>query len=128
MKKVFIYIAGIVTGVILTILFSLLLAKSSNNGITMFDKPGDNIEGSRFEVFQVVGPGLALARCEKKYSENVSSFVGPVLLFVNDDGKLYYDDEIIEIPSGKHARQMGIYEYETKQGGYKTVPIVSIME
>lgn len=32
-----------------------------------------------------------------------------------------------DIPSGKHARQIGVYEYSTKMG-YKTVPIVSVME
>ncbi|MDR0510796.1 MAG: hypothetical protein LBH06_06865 [Rikenellaceae bacterium] len=125
--KVLIYIAGVITGVILTILLSLLLVKSSDNGITMFDEPGDYIEANRFEVFQVIEPGAALAKTEEK-SYGISSFTGPVVLFVNDNGKFYYDDEIIKIPSGKRARQTGIYKFYSATMGYKTVPIVKVME
>lgn len=127
MKKVLIYIAGVVTGVILTILISLLLVKSSDNGVTIFDKPGDYVKGNQFEVFQVIESGAALANTEEILSHRTSIFTGPVVLFVNDEGKHYYDDEVIKIPSGKHARQIGIYKYSTKIG-YKTVPIVKIME
>lgn len=141
MKKVLIYIAGIITGVILTFLISFLLVKSSNNGITMFDKPGDSLEVNQFQVFQVVEPGVALANAtlikdmkgRGVYEESISemdnrlAFMnGPVILLVNDEGKHYYDDEIVKVPSEKYAWQVGIYKYSTKMG-YKTVPIVKII-
>ena len=52
---------------------------------------------------------------------------GAVYLLVNEDGKYYYDDEIIEVPDGKVVRQVGIYKYSTKNDFEKTVPIVQIM-
>ena len=52
---------------------------------------------------------------------------GTVVLLINDEGKLYYDDEIIKVPQGQQAKQMGIYQYST-ESGYKTVPIVKIMK
>lgn len=127
MKKVLLFVGGVITGVILTFLVSLLLVKSSdNNGITMFDEPGDYINAKKFEVFQVIEPGVALAHTEEISSyAKISTFTGPVVLFVNDNGKHYYDDEIIEVSSGKRARQIGVYKYST-QMGYKTVPIVRI--
>ena len=117
MKKALIYIAGIVTGVILTILISLLLVKSSDNGITIFDEPGEYIKANKFEVFQVIESGAALAHTEEISSyAKISTFTGPVVLFVNDEGKHYYDDEVIEVSLGKRVRQIGIYKYSTKMG------------
>ncbi|MBB4045303.1 hypothetical protein [Bacteroides reticulotermitis] len=128
MKEKWIHIAVVITGIVLTVLIYLFLAKSFYNGITMFDEPGDYIEGNRFKVFQVIDFGVTLASGERKNREgDYSLFLGPVVLFVNNDGRLYYDDEIIEIPLGKRARQIGIYKYETERG-YKTVPVVSILE
>ena len=42
------------------------------------------------------------------------------------NGKSYYDDQIIKIPSGKCVKQIGVYKYQTKDGFEKTVPIVDI--
>ena len=58
------------------------------------------------------------------------SFAGDVLLYLlrNNDGKYYYDDEIVGVPSGKVVRQTGIYKYQTKSEDYKTVPIIEIVD
>ena len=40
----------------------------------------------------------------------------------------YYDDEIVNVPSGKVVRQTGIYKYQTKSEDYKTVPIIEIVD
>ncbi len=143
MKKALIYIAGIVTGVALTFLISLLLiTKSSDNGVTWFDEPTDYTGANQFQVFQVLEPGAALANAAfiediggyGTHKESISAITnqlafmnGTVILIVNDEGKHYYDDEIIEIPSEKRAKQVGVYKYSTETG-YKTVPIVKIME
>jgi hypothetical protein len=42
--------------------------------------------------------------------------------------KYYYDDEKIETPKGKVVRQIGIYQYPTKNDFVKTVPIIEIMD
>jgi len=46
-------------------------------------------------------------------------------LLVNSDGKTYYDDQKIEI-SNKCVRQIGSYQYTTKDNFEKTVPAVDI--
>jgi hypothetical protein len=132
MKKAGVFIIGVITGSVLTILILALIGLSSggeigDNGVTMFEEPGDYMGASQFEIFQVLEPGVALANTRDESYETITSFTGPVVLFINDSGKHYYDDEVIEVPRGKRARQVGIYKYSTKIG-YKTVPIVKIFE
>lgn len=125
MKKVLIFVAGVAAGVVLMIFISVLITNgnSSNNGMTLFEKEGECISENSFEVFQVLDSGNALA------NESDPSFslpTGLTVLLLCEDGKSYYDDQIIRIPSGKCAKQIGIYKYPTKAGTEKTVPIVSI--
>ncbi|WP_288816741.1 hypothetical protein [uncultured Alistipes sp.] len=154
MKNLLIYIAGIVTGIVLSILISFLCITNKENpieeepGITMFDEPGDSIDANLFKVFQVINSKIALAFCVNELltpnvpDKNLQSLLnmlsqnlqnvqavsqGTVVLLINDEGKLYYDDEIIKVPQGQQAKQMGIYQYST-ESGYKTVPIVKIMK
>ena len=79
MKKVLIFIAGVVTGAILMLVIAALIGnssngESSNNGMTFFEKEGDCISENNFEVFQVLDSGDALAPfCKKKQQMNVTS-------------------------------------------------------
>ena len=55
MKKVLIFIAGVVTGAILMLVIAALIGnssngESSNNGMTFFEKEGDCISENNFEV------------------------------------------------------------------------------
>lgn len=125
MKKWLIFLGGVVTGVLL--LFAFVFAYSwmgvsavEDNGVTMFEKPGDVINETGFEVFQALEQGAALAKGKKELMT--------VYMLVNDEGKYYYDDEKVNVPSGKVARQIGIYQYETNSGRPKTVPIVKFMD
>ena len=129
MKNVLIFIAGIVSGAILTFVVAFFIYSVNNdNGFTIFEEPGEYIQGNRFKVLQEVHPGAALAHAEEISYGRISTFTGVLVLFVNDDGKRYYDEEIIRIPKGKHVRQIGIYKYKSKAEIDKTVPIVQIME
>ena len=132
MGKTLTFILGIITGVILTIVTLFIIGKatgvgqgSSDDGITMFEQPGDIIPARKFEVLQVV-PNGALATSEDT-KHGYSSFTGPIVLFLSDGQNTYYDDEVITVPKGKNVRQIGTYQYETRMG-YKTVPIVQIIE
>ena len=136
MNKAIVFILGIVTGVILTIASLFIIVKVtrpnqepeqgiSNDGITLFDKPGNIITANKFKVMQVI-PNGALAHSEET-QYGFSEFIGPVVLFLSDGQNTYYDDQIITAPKGKQVKQIGTYQYETKMG-YKTVPIVQIME
>ena len=111
MKNILIFTAGIVTGAVLMIFISLVFASNfSHNDMNLFENEGECISENSFEVFQVLDSGDT----------------GLVVLFLHENGKSYYDDQIIKIPSGKCVKQIGVYKYPTKDGFEKTVPIVDI--
>jgi len=137
MKKWLIYLAGIVTGVIITLLFAYIFASkyssddtnlSEDDEFTYFDKPGEKLENDAFKVFQVIDDDAALVMGKNKEIGDIEIFKEPVFLLINDDNKYYYDDEIVRVPEGKVARQIGIHRYETKSNIEKTVPIIQIMD
>lgn len=128
MKKWLIFGGGVLTGVVLTFVFAFIFSASrseSNDGTIWFEKPGDVIDVKGFQVFQVIGENAALVNGQAR--EGLEIFTGPVYLLTNEDGKYYYDDEIVKVSEGKVARQVGIYQYQTKSNFGKTVPIIQIM-
>ena len=122
MKKVLIFIGGVVTGAILMIFIAFLFA-GGNSGMTLFEKEGDCISKNSFKVVQVLDSGNALAN---EIEDDIP--LGITVLFLCENGKSYYDEQIIKIPSGKCAKQVGIYKYLTKMGIEKTVPVVVIRD
>ncbi len=131
MSKFFIFIGGIVTGVVLTILFfGFIAANNKNYEISMFETLGDEIKNDNaFKVFQVVGKDKALVRGNYADNRRDNYFIsGTIYLLTNNEGKYYYDDEVIKVPAEKEVRQVGIFKYETKNGFGKTVPIIQIMD
>ncbi len=124
MKKIWVFILGIITGIVLTILFAVIATNSSNEGrrgLNIFEQPGEClIKQSSLEVFQVLEPNVALTM--------INGEIGSaVYLLVNNEGKTYYDDQVIKLPSGKCFKQIGTYQYPTKDDRLKTVPVVQIM-
>ena len=139
MKKWLIFIGGILTGIVLTVVLGLVLSSISKDktpteneteisdqpdGVTIFDEPGEIMNSKSYKVFQVVFDNGALVNEEL---EN-DIYLGTVFLLINDEDKYYYDDEIIKVPQGKVVRQIGIYKYPTKRDIIKTVPIIKIMD
>lgn len=141
MKKLLIYLAGVVTGIVLTFIVAIIFNKTygdgktesktetvteieDNDGITMFKEPGDIINGKSFKVFQVLEQGAALVNGASDYD----MYLGPVYLLINKDGKYYYDEEIVNVSKGKVVRQMGIFQYVARNEMTKTVPIIMIMD
>lgn len=128
MKKGWVFFLGIVTGFILTIVAALIIGISSYNDndinkpdITIAEHQTEFTLATKFEVFQVLQNG-ALANCEeRKYS--TSYFTGPVVYIITDGQNLFYDDEVIKIPKGKKAIQIGTYRYQTRQTE-KVVPAI----
>ena len=133
MNKNWIYfIGGVVVGIILTIVTLFFIGaniiqeqEEEDQKTTMFEEPGDVIDVKSFKVFQVVEEGKALVHGESESSSGL--YIGAVYMLTNDEGKLYYDDEVVKVPKGKEARQIGIFEYKANLG-QKTVPIVRIMD
>ena len=104
----------IITGVIITLILVYCFSTNGNNSnddIIWFEKPGDIIDVRSLEVFQVIDDNFALVHSS---SRNVFTFTSAVFLLTNDEGKYYYDEEIIEVPYRKVVRQVGIYKYQTR--------------
>ncbi len=125
MKKLLIFIGGVVTGIILTIVVSVLIVGINHTDITLFEEDGECISENSFKVIQVLDSGEALANELEQRSYGTMP-TGLTVLFLNEDGESYYDNQIIEIPSGQCAKQIGTFKYPTKLGTEKTVPVVSI--
>ena len=145
MKKIWVYLLGVLTGIITAVvalnISGMALNKSSEimsvedsscaedadvqngyatrgvEGMSFFETPGDVIDVQRFKVSRVLGDGIALA-----WSNTIES-LGLEILLYNEDGNLYYDQQKIIAPKGKCFRQIGIYRYSTN-----TIPIVMIMD
>ncbi len=125
-KSVLIYIGGIVTGIILTFVILLFVAKSnsdnpSNDNMIIFEQPQQKIDAKSFEVLQVLPDGNALATVES--NENF----GMIVMLIANKNATYYDNQKIEVPTGKCARQIGTYRYMTRNNIEKTVPIIDIV-
>lgn len=125
-KFILTYVAGIVTGCIVFFVISCIIVanNSSKDDVVMFDKPRNTVPGKTFKVFQVFSDGSALSSGDDSSGNNL----GLDVLFLGDESTSYYDDQKIEIPKRKVARQIGNYSYTTNMGVEKTVPIVEIMD
>lgn len=127
-KFILTYVAGIVTGcVLLFVIGCIINAKNSSaqkEDIVMFDSPRNAVPGKSFKVVQVLPDGNALASVDNVYDDNF----GIVVLFLGDENTSYYDDQKIEIPKGKVAKQIGNYSYMSRMKIEKTVPVVKIMD
>lgn len=125
-KFILTYVAGIVTGCIVFFVISCIIVanNSSKDDVVMFDEPRNTVPEKTFKVFQVFSDGSALSSGDDSSGNNL----GLDVLFLGDESTSYYDDQKIEIPKGKVARQIGNYSYTTNMGVEKTVPIVEIMD
>lgn len=119
MKKIWVYLLGVLTGVILMFAVAFIMTRASDSAYTFFDEPGEVMDTRSYTVLQG-GDGEALA-----YEHFLSDIV--VLLW-NREGKSYYDGQVISLKSGECFRQIGIYKYTSQDGTDRIVPIVTVME
>lgn len=129
MKKFLIFLAGFVSGIVFLLIVSVIIANGNDeptdiSGLTMFEQPAEVIDSPSFEVFQVVSGGNALANA---YDEGLDMHFGMVVLFLANENAHYYDDQLIEVTNNKCVRQVGTFQYDTKEG-YKTVPAVMMFD
>lgn len=123
MKKWIIYVLGIITGIILTFAFAFCVNLSNNSGIIgleMFEEPGDYLEYSQFEVFQVVESGCALAHADESF--------GQIVFIIPNESQQFYDDQKIVLKTDQCAQHVGTYKYSTKMEIEKTVPAIRIID
>lgn len=131
MKKFLTFLLGMVVGALLCFLVLFYIGTNprveGDNGIpglSLFEQPGDVISTKSFKVFQVDSYGNALAReCS---DEKYDLYLGVVVFFTAEEGKSFYDDQIIKVPVGQCVRQLGTYRYTTTDNFVKTVPAVAL--
>ena len=130
MKRGLIFFLGMIAGCVLTVAALVYVAKVYNvdddSGLELYEQPVGSINSYSFRVLQVLPNGNALAYSESELFKDVAH-TGPVVLLLSDESSHYYDDQIVRVPKGKRAVQMGVYQYETNEGMHKTVPVVRIM-
>ena len=119
MKNFLIFIAGMITMLFILLFISALTETNSYPGLDIFEEKGDCITRKNLKIFQTLEPNIALA----EFGEFPNEIM---VLLMNNEGKTYYDKQKIIIPKNKCARQIGSYQYTTKGGSYKTVPVVNI--
>lgn len=126
--------AGVVTGIILLFIVIYFMGNNNaqvenqeiaDNGIRYYDSPQDIINEQSFEVFQTLAEDAALVRGKL---EDTELHLGTIYVLIRDNGKYFYDKEIIKVPKGKVVRMVGTYTYVSQKGIAKTVPIVRILE
>ena len=127
-KSILIYLAGFITAIIIVAIIVIIGISDSapdntthRQGLTIFLEQGDIINETQFEVFQVIESNLALATGK---GSGTYVYDGVTVLLMRDEGKYFYDDEKINLSS--KPNQAGIYQYETKGGNRKTVPVIKI--
>ena len=128
LKNILIFVAGMVTMFILMVLFGLAVNSSSNSGypgLTIFEEEGKCTGAKQIKIMQTLEPNMALAHAKTQpnaiYDENEI-----LVLLLGDENASYYDDQKINIPKGMCAKQVGTYQYESRELGMKTVPAVTI--
>ena len=130
MSKGVAYFLGILTGIVLTIGASIIIAKSqgedpSSNGISMFEKRGQAMTEGSFKIFQTLDDKHALASGVS--NEEYGWYMGITVMIIGNENDHFYDDQIIKKTSGKKFYQVGTYKYQTKSEDFKTVPIVELL-
>lgn len=121
MKKWVVYILGIVTGIVLTFaaLFIIGFALHSElRGLTIFEKPGEYMNYSHLEVFQVLDEGCALA--------NTDEF--NTVLILPDENQHFYDRQEINLTGNQRIQRVGTYKYPNRENFELTVPAIRIVE
>lgn len=127
LKNSLIFIAGMITMLLLVVLFGIAVSSSNNSGypgLTIFEEEGRCMSAKQLHIFQTLEPDLALTHA-KSIPNTIYDPNEILVLLVGDEKSNFYDDLKISIPNGKCVKQIGTYQYEAKMGT-KTVPAVMI--
>ncbi len=128
-KRIVIFILGVISGFLCTCLLAAGVSKNDME-VNEAQQPSEFTIASRFMVFQVVeGGALALCMDSESNSEfdfNLPSPTDPVVYIVAEGSNQFYDDQIIEVPKGKKAMNIGTLRYRTKESE-KVVPMIKFV-
>lgn len=127
MKNILIFIAGMITMLVIIVMIGFATNVNNDNypGLTLFEEEGKCTGAKQIKIMQTLEPNMALAHA--KTQPNAIYDPNEILvLLLGDDKTSYYDDQKINIPKGMCAKQVGTYQYESRELGMKTVPAVII--
>ena len=125
LKNILIFISGMVTMflliLVILIIYGLFVQSDELQGLTYLPEgSGECITTKNLKVSEVIAPNLAIA--EFGYMDEFGDvFNGTKVLLLNDEGKEYYDKELIKMPKNKCAKRVGTYQHFDE-----TIPAVEI--
>lgn len=121
MKKGLVFVLGMLTGAILTIVtaYSLNKFSSTDSSITMFSERGKMMEPTTYTIIQTIDSNHGLA------VGDILDLLNPVLVLGNEDSHFY---DGLEVKAGANTRfyQVGTYRYMTTDEVWKTVPVITL--
>lgn len=118
-KNILIFVAGIITGVVLTFAVAYIISKGTTEQEIKYLEQEINYEGKKstsFKVFQVLD-NCALAKEKSEFD-----YFGKTVLLKGNNTAFYSDQEI----RVKNPIQVGIYSYKNQGGMEMTVPVIDI--
>lgn len=92
-----------------------------------FDEPFQTLHEKSFKVIQALDDHYALVKGKGDCSSS-SIYCGEIYLIENEDGRSYYDGQIIKVPRKSVVAVIGTYRYITVKDRTKTVAIIKIMK
>lgn len=145
-KNILIFVGGFICGIIALLIFQFALEnrdKDALDGLELLEKKGECITTDNAKVIQVISLNAALAvQLNKKIKLDkdlgflsgvidmadmaMSAMEGKLMLVLGDENQAFYDNEEIKLPKDMCFRKVGIYQYETKDNDWKTIPAVKI--
>ena len=100
--------------------------KKSNGPATIFDAPRECVTSRPLKVVDILDSRYVIARELHPGLEEYGATTDLAVVFIDENNE-YYTDQVIKIPSGKCARQIGVYKSTHFMYDDKTLPIVKIM-
>lgn len=93
----------------------------------MLERPGDRFDARSFKVFHVIKEGALANAAENDGSDGVM-YSGTTVLFPAGGVNSFYDEQIITVPEGKIAMQVGTFRYKAEKGDERTFPVVDFLD
>ena len=100
---------------------------AKNSPLTMFDEARECVGSNDFKVETIIDGRYVIAKELFKGLEEYGSTTDLTVVFI-DNGNNYYTDQVVKIPRGKCARQVGVYKSDHFLYDDKTLPVVRIMD
>lgn len=122
MKKWVVFLLGFLTGIVFTVVLSLVISSSQvTSGIAFYDKPGKTLFIQSVTVFQGLSKQTALVKESGKEDFKDQIY----LLYDQENQNAFYDGQVVYSEPGKQFVIVGVYSYTTAGGMQRTVPVIS---